>query len=564
LPEDLTAKAGQNNGSLMSRQTGQVDLANQHKLIDALLHRHCPGQSAQPVRLVETHISWVLLAGRYAYKIKKALNLGFLDFTSLAQRKLYCDEEIRLNSRLAPAIYLDVIAFGGDPDKPEYGALPALEYAVRMRRFPAKKQLDYLLVQRKIEPQHMDKLAVLMADFHATLPHAEVNSRFGKPATIRAAARQNFDQLQSLLSAPAALTAQADLDTVAELRLSTEKSYAAGQQYFKLRRTRGFIRECHGDLHPGNIVLIGDQPVPFDGIEFNPALRWIDVIDEISFLMMDLCYRQRQDLAFCFLNAYLEQTGDYSGVAVLRFYLAYRAVVRAKVSAIRAFQPGHGKLKQTQLLSSCRNYLKLAGECLVTARPALIITHGLPGCGKSTFARIAAQRLQAIGIRSDVERKRLFGIGQRQPSGSLAGKGIYSTDASNSTYSRLLELAQALLTAGHPVIVDAAFLRQDQREQFHALALSFSVPFVIVSIAVSAATLLERISLRQNQANDASEADHKVLQLLQAQQQPLLSHELEQSVIFVNDANEEGRFTDVVGWNKLDELLSLSATKFSD
>jgi hypothetical protein len=502
------------------------------------------------VRLVETHISWVLLAGRYAYKIKKALDLGFLNFTSLEARRFYCSEEIRLNRRLAPHIYLDVIPIGGNSDSPQLGALPALEYAVRMRRFDLAKQLDHLLSRGKVLPQHMDNLAAKLAVFHGSLPQAKAGSAFGMPATIRAAAMQNFEQLLSLL------TAQLDRDAVAELGQITGNAYSAREKYFSQRREQGYVRECHGDLHLGNIVLISNQPIPFDGIEFNPALRWVDVMDEVAFLVMDLLHGQRPDLAYRFLNAYLEATGDYAGVSVLRFYLAYRAGVRAKVSAIRAYQPDHSPLVQTQALTACRNYLALATECLARRHPALIITHGLPGSGKSTFAQTALERLQAIRIRSDVERKRLFGMHPLDDSRSGTNNGIYSGDATRRTYTRLHELARDLLDAGFPVIVDAAFLKQDEREQFHALALSLSVPFVIVNMKASTSTLGERIMLRRNAANDASEADLDVLQTLQAAQQPLLPHELVRTVEFSNDTDQGDISADAAGWGRLDELLA--------
>jgi len=564
------------------------------------------------VLLVETHISWVLLAGRYAYKIKKALDLGFLNYTSLEARKFYCFEEVRLNSRLAPGVYLDVIPIGGKPDTPGFGAQPVIEYAVKMRRFATAKEFDHLLARGKIMPRHMDELAARLAIFHGGLPRAQEDSAFGAPATILAAAIQNFEALLSLLTAQndghdkcdtpddetclARFPLSSSLDettsystklqntaakslvisqvgerdkvslrefhvigdAVEELRRSTGNAYTACEKYFIRRRVQGCVRECHGNLHLGNIVLIGKHPVPFDGIEFNPALRWIDVMDEVAFLVMDLMYGRRPDLAFRFLNAYLEATGDYAGVSVLRFYMAYRAGVRAKVSAIRASQPDHGQPMQTQALTACRNYLALAAECLAPQRPALLITHGLPGSGKSTFAQIALERLQAIRIRSDVERKRLFGISPLDDSRTRSNERIYSADATRRTYSRLYELARDLLNAGFPVIVDAAFLKQDEREQFHALALSMSVPFAIMSIQASSATLGVRITQRRYAAIDASEADLGVLHLLQAAQQPLLPHELLRTVVFLNDADQSCNPAEAASWDSLDKLLGAS------
>jgi len=534
----------------MTAHTVSNDYARQQALVTALLDMHRFPHAAQNVRLVETHISWVLLAGRYAYKIKKAVDLGFLNFTGLEARRFYCAEEIRLNRRLAPKIYLDVMPIGGAPDAPEFGAQPAIEYAVRMKRFAVAKEFDQLLLRGKILPQHMDQLAATLAIFHRGLPRAEAGSAFGTAAAIRAAAMQNFEQMLSLLTAPC------ERDALNKLSAASTDAFAACEKYFERRHAQGWVRECHGDLHLGNIVLIGDLPVPFDGIEFNPALRWIDVMDEVAFLVMDMLHAQRPDLAYRFLNAYLEITGDYAGVAVLRFYLAYRAAVRAKVSAIRACQPEHDQPIQAQALVACRDYLALAGDCLSGRRPALIITHGLPGSGKSTFAQAALERLQAIRIRSDVERKRLFGMHPLEASHSDVGGGIYSADATRRTYDRLSELARVQLEAGFPVIVDAAFLMRAEREQFRSLAQNLSVPFVIASRPASTATLSARIVRRRKAASDASEADIDVLHRLQAAQQPLQPHELMRVVEFKNDADDGKISADVAGWSRLDKLLA--------
>ncbi len=527
----------------------QTDCTAQGKLAAALLDSRRYPHPVKTVRLIETHISWVLLAGRYAYKIKKALDLGFLNFTTLEARRFYCAEEIRLNQRLAPKIYLDVISIGGNTGAPELGAQPAIEYAVRMRRFASAKQMDRLLVRGKISPRHIDSLAATIARFHGKLPVAEPSSAFGSAAALRSAALQNFEQLQWLLTEPA------DRDTVTALRQATEIAFTACARRFEERREQGCIRECHGDLHLGNIALIGNEPIPFDGIEFNPALRWIDVMDEAAFTVMDLLHRQHPDFAFRFLNAYLEATGDYGGVSVLRFYVAYRAAVRAKINAIRAFQEGMSTRGTANALAICRSYLALGGAYLARRQPALIITHGLPGSGKTTFAQAALERLQAIRIRSDVERKRLFGLAPSADSRSSIGSGIYGADATQRTYARLHELARELLMAGFPVIVDAAFLKQEERKQFRELAYDLEVPFAIASMQASKAILSARITQRRKEAYDASEADIAVLEQLQGVQERLLPHEIACAVEFVNEENCDTAAADALGWGKLNKLL---------
>lgn len=505
-----------------------TDLAAQQRLIRALCDPARYPQAAKTVRVLETHISWVLLAGRYAYKIKKALDLGFLDFTTLAARHRCCEEEIRLNRRLAAHLYLDVVSIGGSLEAPQLGKSPAIEYAVRMRRFAAHRMMDRLLARGLVTPAHIDRLAETVARFHAGLPPAPADSPYGTPQAVHAPARQNFDQIAGLLDA-------ADQDPLARLREASEAEFAATAPLIGERRMRGWVRECHGDLHLGNMVLLRDAPTPFDAIEFNADLRWIDVINEVAFLVMDLQHRGRADLGWRFLDGYLQLTGDYAGGGVLRYYLAYRAMVRAKIAAIRARQPGTPAPEAAAALQDAHAYLAQAASTLARRRPLLIITHGLPGSGKSTVAGEVLQRLPAIRLRSDVERKRLFGLEPLQSSGSTVGDGMYSAEATRRTYARLQELARSLLAAGHHVVVDAAFLRQAERDQFHALADAMGACFAILSVEADPAILRQRVARRQAHGRDASEADLTVLDTLRTVQEPLTPGERVHTVVVCNE-----------------------------
>ncbi|MHB0926196.1 MAG: bifunctional aminoglycoside phosphotransferase/ATP-binding protein [Gallionellaceae bacterium] len=527
------------------------DQLRQRQLVHALSAHGCfPGRSRLPRRckVEETHISWVLLAGCDAYKIKKSLDLGFLDFSTLEARHFYCTEELRLNRRLAPDLYLDVVAIGGSPEQPVLGGEPAIEYAVHMRRFPRSAMMDSLLADGQITTAHIDKLAATIARFHAALPPAAANSPFGSAAAIQGAVLENFAQL-----APS-LEASADLAMLEQVRKASAREFTACEPLFRQRKADGCVRECHGDLHLGNIVLLDDTPVPFDGIEFSATLRWIDVTSEIAFTVMDLMQRGQPQLAWRFLNTYLEGSGDYAGISVLRFYLAYRAMVRAKVAAIRANQEDAAQAQQE--LAACRSYLALAHDCLTRRRPALIITHGLPGCGKSTFAQIALERLGAIRVRSDVERKRLFGLDALADSRSQTGTGIYGEEATRRTYTRLHELARGLLAAGFPVIVDAAFLRHAERENFRALAREMGAPFIIASLRTDEAVLAERLAQRSSRRDDASEADASVLRTLQAAQEPLQEEELAAAVTFTNNGDTDALRAAGKSWALLDARLA--------
>jgi aminoglycoside phosphotransferase family enzyme/predicted kinase len=523
----------------------QSDIPNQKILIAALRDTRRYSHAAEVVELFETHISWVLLAGQYAYKIKKALNLGFLDYSGLEARRFFCEEELRLNRRTAPDVYLDTVSIGGSPDDPVFGVQPAIEYAVRMRRFDSANLMDRMLMRGKLTFVHIDNLAATIARFHASLPVSDAGGEYGTAASIQAAASQNFEQLFLQLAE------DADREQLALLKAATEFELGACKPLFETRRVRGFVRECHGDLHLGNIFVEGNALIPFDCVEFNPALRWIDLMEEVAFSVMDLLYRNQSEFAWRFLNAYLEMSGDYGGIAVLRFYLAYLATVRAKVCAIRAGQEGVSGRERSVEMDACRSYLTLARQSLQRQCPALIITHGLPGSGKTTFSQLALQQLGAIRIRSDVERKRLFGLGMLDNSRSVVGD-IYNAEATQKTYERLQQLAREILAAGFSVVVDAAFLKHDEREAFRMLAQDLSVPFAIVSLYAGDSTLRERIRQRRN---DASEADVKVLDMLKLAQQPLSRIELERTARFTTAEAPDSK-ANSQAWDSLTKLLS--------
>jgi aminoglycoside phosphotransferase family enzyme/gluconate kinase len=494
---------------------------------------------AHAAQVIETHISWVLLIGEYAYKVKKAIDLGFLDYLQLASRKHFCEEELRLNRRTAPDLYLEVVAIGGSVEAPVLGMQPAIEYAVQMRRFGDEALMDVRLALGKVQAEHVDVLAHDVARFHAQADRVDEHVPYGDAQTIRTAAMQNFEQMRSLL------TDAADVQQLDRLEQATQREWEACRELFGQRRAQGFVRECHGDMHLGNIVLLDDVPVPFDGIEFAPSLRWIDVLDEVAFTMMDLLHHGRADLAWRYLNAYLQETGDYTGVGVLRFYLAYRAAVRAKIAAIRVSQSA-----KPEALQACRTHLALAQRCLSERQPALVITHGLPGSGKSTFAQYVVEQLGAVRIRSDVERKRLFGLSALESS-QRSGLDIYSAEATALTYDRLQMLAQDALEAGHTVIVDAAFLRRVERVRFARLARSRGLPFVIASLDADVKTLQSRIHARRY---DASEADVAVLDRLQAAQQPPADDELEVALCFsTTQPPQSGR--NARSWKRLSEIV---------
>ncbi|MFZ3084793.1 AAA family ATPase [Rhodoferax ferrireducens] len=471
-------------------------------LIAALLEpKRYPG-AVQRVDLVQTHISWVLLAGDFAYKIKKPVKLSFLDFSTLAQRERYCQNELRLNRRFAPDLYLEVLAIGNTPQDPQWGgAGTPIEYAVKMRRFDEAGRLDRVCARGELQASHLSDLADTLTLFHQAAKVAPVESSFGSPAQIIAPMRDNFDALTD------GLPQEGLPSRIAALRAWTEAQFAQLTPLMQARKQAGWVRECHGDLHLANLVLIKQRVRMFDGIEFSDSLRWIDVASEVAFTYVDLLAHQQPGLADWFVDAYLSHTGDYEAALLLRFYAVYRALVRAKVAAIRT--------RQTQDDGSAAlAYIALAERLMTPPVARLVITHGLSGCGKTVASDKLLQHdphASTLRLRSDVERKRLFGLAGTERSGAPLNAGIYAADAHGRTYGHLREQASRLLRAGWSVIVDATFLRRADREAFRALARDCGVAFSILAPRATPEQLRERILARTALRQDASEATLDVL-----------------------------------------------------
>lgn len=476
------------------------------ELIRHLLDPACYDHPAGPVRLIETHISWVLLTGEIAYKLKKPLDLGFLDFSSLAKRLDACREEVRLNRRLAPDIYLGVVPITGTPHAPRVnGGGEAFEYAVKMRQFPVDATLDRLDAAGTLDAAQIEAIAATVARFHENdCARAPADIAWGSPDTLWQPVAQNFVQIAPRLDA------DADRERLAVLERWSTAEHARLAPLMAARKRAGWVRECHGDLHLGNLAWVDGRPLVFDCIEFNPALRWIDVQSEIAFCYMDLLQRGHSQWAWLFLNVWLEYTGDFAGLALLRYYAVYRALVRAKVAVLRAGQLDGAARRDA--FDEVRTLLDLALSLTQAAPACLDITHGLSGSGKTTVTHRLMQTPGAIRVRSDVERKRLAGLDALAKSGSGVGAGLYAGDATRRTYTHLAACAGALLDAGWPVIVDATFLARWQRELLDETARSHGVPFRILDFPADLATLRARIVERARAGGDASEANLEVLQ----------------------------------------------------
>ncbi len=511
-------------------------------LVDSLARRMAE-MTGKPVDRFETHISWVLLSGDVAWKLKKPVRLSFLDFSTLAARRRYCHEEVRLNQRLAPSLYQGVLAVTGTIDAPRVAQAtpdaetvggreaatggdagtrtgPVLDYLVLMRRFPAGALFAERLAAGRLAVDDVTGLARRLARFHET---AAVQD---DPALANAVARQAMqacDQLRLLAVRHARDGEVAVVDRIAGW-LAVEATRL--QPRFKRRMRTGRVRDIHGDLHLNNALVLDDGPTAFDCLEFDAALRRIDVIGDPAFLAMDLAAHGRDDLANLLIDAWCEAANDHEAVALLAFHRVYRAAVRALVAW----------LAPVPATAMAERYLRTAERLVEAARrpPTLTITHGPSGSGKS----VAAERLVAadggLRLRSDVERKRLAGLEPLADSQAV-GLNLYTPEASARTYERLAALAERVLAAGSPVVVDAAFLKRAERRRFADLAARHGVRWRIIDCRADPLVLEQRIVSRAAARQDPSEATVAVLRRQLASVEPLGADECQQGQVVEAD-----------------------------
>ncbi len=498
----------------MRNEDGDRD--SQPPLIRALRSRTAYDHPVEDIRVLETHISWVLLTGAFAYKIKKPVSLGFADFSTLELRRAACNEELRLNKRLASRMYLGVVSICGSVEDPKfYAEGEVIEYAVKMRQFPDDCRLDRFTDQGRLKADMVRALAAEVAQFHSRIPVAEPGQQAQESERRFSDIADNFETVRALYHN----NARGEL--LEELRQWSLDCLVANGDQFRKRKRDGFVRECHGDMHLANMAYMDDKVTIFDALEFNPDLRWIDVMSEVAFVVMDLIHHQRPDLASVFLSSYLEGSADHEGLNLLRHFLVYRAMVRAKVSAIRASQENLKTGAREQALRDTDDFVELARRCMNYGdEPFVLITHGVSGSGKSLLSGRLVGQLGAIQIRSDVERRRRAALGEDR----------YSGPARHRIYGRLESCADKILRAGFPVIVDATFLTPQYRTRFWHLANEHGVPFGILSLHAPREVLVRRIAARQAEGIDPSEATLPVLEHQLEEMQPLTDSEREFAV----------------------------------
>lgn len=475
-------------------------------LIESLKNPEFYPHPVTSIEVIETHISWLILTGEYAYKIKKPVDFGFLDFTTLEKRKHCCEEELRLNQRLAPDIYLSVEAIGGNEEQPVLGAdSDVFEYAVKMQQFDSGNRLDLLLQKHQFEPQWIDMLAEQIAEFHHRIPIVSQDSPWGEPDTIWEVVSDNFLHITDTIDK------LDDWSKVQQLAQYTAQQYRDLTDLISRRKAEGHVRECHGDLHLANITLHKQELRLFDCIEFNLQFRWIDTINDIAFLLMDLEANGEFRWANRCLNRYLEICGDYHALPLLNFYKAYRSMVRAKVSVL-------GDMHDVKTL---RRYLRLTDYYARERKPVLLLMHGVSGSGKSHLSQQLVDQTDTIRIRSDVERKRLY----REL--SLKGEKVelYGPQMNALTFNLLLDTSEDLLRNGYSVIVDATAIRQRTRQSFIELTEKLNVPIRIIACDCEVKLIEARLNKRSSEGSDASDADIAVMRDQITHLQPLTEEE---------------------------------------
>ncbi len=507
-------------------------------------------ECAQKPTILETHLSWVILAGDSAWKLKKPVDFDFVDFSSLERRRLACEQELKLNCRYSPSLYLGVVPVCGTQSAPylalsqtQTAGCSPLEYAVHMKRFSQQAIFSTMIAGGRLDEESIDALADLIGTLHESAvvdhhrtPESGTDHRdpipadAGSPATVRRQILQVLDGVASEFN-------EDHLESI-RARLLTSLSELANP--LEERRQLGFIRRCHADLHLSNICLYEGEVAVFDCLEFDPLLRIIDVMADLAFVIADLLAWGRDDLASRFLNRYLTFTGDYAGLRVLPLYVAYRALVRARVGLLSggSIESDESAAASGSRYPAVTDYIRIADKVLDPDPPRLIILHGLSGCGKSWLSEQLSAHCQLVRIRSDVERKRLLGLGAFGSTQSVA-PDAYATAHSQATYTHLARLATQVIQAGYSAIVDATFLRQADRQLFARLAHTLGTAFLIVDVQADEQVLRYRLRQRLRTGNDPSEANEAVLQAQLASQESLSADEQKSTISFDNTRQQE-------------------------
>ncbi len=484
--------------------------------VEALLLPSAYPHPVERVELIQTHISYVLLAGEYVYKVKKPVDMGFLDYTTLEKRKFYCEEEVRLNRRLCPDAYLGVVAVTVKSDTVSLdGTGEVVDYAVKMKRLPQERMMERLLEQDAITSDMLERLTGKLVAFHAQAETNDYIQSFGKPDAVAANWRENFDQSEPYVGRTISR------DQFEKIRSYVNCFLAQDTWLLDNRVKDGRIRDCHGDLRT-NAVCFKDGICVFDCVEFNERFRYADTASDLAFLAMDVDFRGHPVLSDEMVGLYLAQSLDTTLPLVLHFYKCYRAFVRGKVDGFQLDQPEIPVEQKEAAAEGARRYFALAEEYAShSVRPALIAMVGVTGSGKSYLAHALASRLGAVVISSDVTRKKLAGLDPRRSQAEPIDSGIYSPEMTELTYAEMLLQAAPFLSWGRPVILDASYLARKTREQARDFAERAGVRFLAVECVPTEALVRERLQRRRSAVWSPSDGRWEVYQAQLKRTEPL-------------------------------------------
>jgi aminoglycoside phosphotransferase family enzyme/predicted kinase len=458
-------------------------------LVQGLLEPKAYPQATGRIELAQTQMSFVLLTDNYVYKVKKAVNLGYLDYTTLEKRRFFCQREVELNQRLCPEVYLGVVPITQEGSSITVeGKGEAIEYAVKMRRLPQQAMMDELLAGNKVTPEMLTKVAQKLAAFHKRAETSDSISAFGEIKAISKNTEENFTQTEKYIG-----------NTISQEKYQRIKAYTdnfikKNATLFQKRIAGGRIRDCHGDLHTAHVCFT-DGICIYDCIEFNDRFRYSDVAAEVAFLAMDLDHYGRADLARRFVSAYIDKSRDRELAKLLNFYKCYRAYVRGKVESFKLDDPYIAPAEKRKILEVASSYFDLA-DAYIRSKPMLFITAGLVGTGKTFLAQALAKRRGLVVISSDVTRKKLASIPLTEHRFEEFDSGIYSPEFSKKTYGKMFTEARNILNEGGSVILDASFIRAEERLKAKKLAEESGAEFFIVECCLDEKTIKQRLARR--------------------------------------------------------------------
>ncbi len=460
--------------------------------IQGLLSPEAYPHTPKSVELRQTHISYVFLADDLVYKVKKPLDLGFLDFSTLEKRLHFCEEEVRLNRRLCDETYLDVVPVVGTSGgvRVEAEGEP-IEYAVKMRRLPDEGMMTSLLENNAVTHNQVRQLAETIAKFHASSERSDEIDELGGFETVKVNWQENFDQTVAVIGRT---ISQEQFD---DIRRFIDREVRESADLFRLREREGRIRDCHGDMRSDAVCFVDDGVCIYDCIEFNERFRYSDVASDIAFLAMDLEFRGHQAVSDELLGSYIGATEDSTLPLLLPFYKCYRAYVRGKVDGFQLDQPEIHEEQKRSVAEGARRYFDLAHRYATQVTPpTLVVMSGLTGTGKSHLANALAARLGTAVYSSDVVRKALLGLEATERRWEPFGAGIYNEETTEQTYDALLANAQSWLERSKPVILDASYLKRDERLAARQLATQTKARFRVIETAVDEETIRGRLAER--------------------------------------------------------------------